>query len=107
MGYDIDPAFEKITRDGIQSLKVDNCNVAIKQRLDDHIAFIADREKAGKEIKHFNKTLNVPVMTGQEEKISLHYIRCIDCPKTGEIQVEYIEDSDFTAIPHTSSDTLF
>lgn len=107
VGYDIDPAFEKITRDGILSLKVDNCNMAIKQRLDDHISFIADREKAGKEVKHFNKTLNIPVMTGQEEKISLHYLRRIDCPQTGEIQVEYVEDSDFTAIPHTSSDTLF
>lgn len=107
VGYDIDPAFEKITRDGLQSLNVDNCNVAIKQRLDDHIAFIADREKAGKEVKHYNKTLNVPVMTGQEEKISLHYIKRIDCPKTGEIQVEYIADSDFTSLPHTSSDTLF
>ena len=106
-GYDIDPAFEKITRDGIQALKLDNCNAAIKQRLDDHIAFIADREDTGKEVKHFNKILNVPVMTGQEEKITLHYLRRIDCPNKGEIRVEYIENSDFTSLPHTSSNTLF
>lgn len=107
IGYDIDPAFEEITREGIKSLKVDNCNMAIKQRFDDHKAFIADRENAGKEVKHFNMTLNVPVMTGQEEKIALHYLKQIDCPNEGEIKVEYIESSDFTSLPHTSSDTLF
>jgi hypothetical protein len=106
-GYDIDPAFEKITRDGIQALKLDNCNAAIKQRLDDHTAFIAERENAGKEVKHFNKILNVPVMTGQEEKITLHYLQRIDCPNEGDIRVEYIKSPDFTSLPHTSSDTLF
>ena len=106
-GYDIDPAFEQITRSGIQSLKLDNCNSAIKQRLDDHNAFIAERVKAGKEVKHFNKTLNVPVMTGQEEKISLHYIKGIDCKESGEITIDYIADSDLTVLPITSSNSLF
>ena len=81
--------------------------MAIKQRFDDHKAFIADRENAGKEVKHFNMTLNVPVMTGQEKKIALHYLKQIDCPNEGEIKVEYIESSDFTSLPQTSSDTLF
>lgn len=107
IGYDIDPAFGQITREGIKSLTVDGCNSAIKQRVDDHKAFITDREKAGKEIKHFNKTLNIPVMTGQEEKISLHYIQGIVCPNEGTIGVTYIEDSDFSALPFTSKNTLF
>lgn len=107
LGYDIDPAFEKITREGIKSLTIDGCNSAIKQRVDDHKTFITDREKAGKEIKHFNKTLNIPVMTGQEEKIALHYIQSIDCPTEGTIGVTYIEESDFSTLPFSSKNTLF
>lgn len=107
LGYDIDPAFEKITREGIKSLTIGGCNSAIKQRVDDHKTFITDREKAGKEIKHFNKTLNIPVMTGQEEKIALHYIQSIDCPTEGTIGVTYFEESDFSTLPFSSKNTLF
>lgn len=106
-GYDIDPAFDPIIRKGIQSLNVDKCNMAIKQRLDDHNTFISERLKTGKEVKHFNKTLNVPVVTSQEDKIALHYLKNIDCKNSGAIYVDYFEESDLTTLPMIGSNLLF
>jgi len=106
-GYDIDPAFESIIREGIQSIKVDNCNVAIKQRFDDHKIFVTDRQKQGKEVKHFNVTLNIPVMTGQEEKIALYYVQNIDCKTSKTITVDYIDPSDLSILPHVDTTLLF
>ena len=105
-GYDIDPAFETIIRENIQSLSIDNCNALIKQRLDDHKAFVLERQKTGKEVKHFNAILNVPVMTGQEEKITLQYLRNVECKKSGSIYVDYIAKSDLTTLPITIGDNL-
>lgn len=105
-GYDIDPAFETIIRENIQSFSVDNCNVLIKQRFDDHKSFVIERQKSGKEVKHFNSILNVPVMTGQEEKIALQYLRNIDCKHSGSIYVDYIIKSDLSTLPITIGDNL-
>ena len=106
-GYDIDPAFEIIIRENIQSLSIDNCNALIKQRFDDHKTFVTERQNVGKDVKHFNAILNVPVMTGQEEKITLQYLKSIDCKSTGPAIVSYIENSDLTTLPIVGRDLLF
>lgn len=98
-GYDIDPAFEVIARQCIKSMQIDKCNMAIKQRYDEHLAFIEERRSSGKEIKHFNSTLKVSVMTSQETKIAFEYIESIECSDTGIIKVNYHENSDLTTLP--------
>lgn len=105
-GYDIDPVFETIIRDNIRSLSVDNCNMLIKQRFDHHKAFVVERQNAGKEVKHFNAILDVPVMTGQETKITLQYLRNVECKKSGPIYVDYIAKSDLATLPITIGDNL-
>lgn len=89
IGYEIDPNFESIIRHGIDEMGVDFCNSLIKQRFERHVSFIQERKSQGKEIKHFNKTLNVPVMTTQEEEINFNYLLSIDLDIKGVYNVDY------------------
>ena len=105
-GYEIDPNFESIIREGIDNLEIDLCNSLIKQRFDAHKEFIAKRKASGKEIKYFNDTLNFAVMTSQEKEIELNYLDDIKLNKdTGTYVVTYEEYSDLTQLPY--KDTLF
>ena len=99
-GYEIDPKFEIIIREGIDELDIDMCNNLIKSRFDAHKEFIANRKSSGKEIKHFNETLNCEVMTSQEKE--LNYLESISEDKnTGTYKVVYENHSDLTTLPFT------
>lgn len=104
-GYDIDANFETIIREGIEELKLDLCNGLIKKRFDAHKAFIENREKSGKEVKHFNTTLNYKVMTKQESEIELNYLISISKNENGGYIVEYENHSDLSTMPY--KDNLF
>ncbi|MBR4793513.1 MAG: site-specific DNA-methyltransferase [Bacteroidaceae bacterium] len=98
-GYDIDANFEAIIREGVEELDLDLCNALIKKRFDSHKEFVENREKQGKDVKHFNNTLNYKVMTKQESEIELNYLTSIKINKNGEYVVEYEEHSDLNTIP--------
>lgn len=103
-GYEIDPHFETIIRDGINSLELDLCNNLIKQRFDAHREFIVNRRAAGKDIKHFNDTLNCEVMTNQEKEIELNYLENILLDQeTGRFVVTYEERSNLYELPFLKS----
>lgn len=99
-GYEIDSHFETIIRDGINSLELDSCNNLIKKRFDAHIEFIVNRRAAGKEIKHFNNTLNCEVMTIQEKEIELNYLESILLDQeSGRFVATYEEHSNLNMLP--------
>lgn len=98
-GYDIDANFEPVIREGIEELDIDLCNRSIKKRFDSHKEFVDNREVAGKEVKHFNNTLNCKVMTKQESEIELNYLKLISKKENGEYIVEYEDHSDLTTLP--------
>ncbi len=99
-GYEIDANFETIIREGIEGLDLDFCNSLIKKRFDAHKAFIENREKSGKEVKHFNNTLNYKVMTKQESEIELNYMISILKNENGGYIVEYEDHSDLSTMPY-------
>ncbi len=98
-GYEIDANFEPIIREGIEELDLDICNGTIKKRFDAHKEFVENREDSGKEVKHFNKTLNYKVMTKQESEIEMNYLSSISKNGDGEYTVEYEDISDLTTLP--------
>ena len=98
-GYDIDANFETIIREGVEELDLDLCNALIKKRFDSHKEFVDNREKSGKDVKHFNNTINYKVMTKQESEIELNYLTSIRINEDGEYVVEYEDHSDLTTIP--------
>ena len=99
-GYDIDANFESVIREGINGLDIDLCNNLIKKRFDAHKTFIEEREKSGKDVKHFNNTLNYKVMTKQESEIELNYLTSIVCEDSGEYLVCYEDRSDLGSLPY-------
>lgn len=99
-GYEIDYALKELIDTGLMSMDVNVCNKFIKQRFDRHATFIEERRKAGKEIKHFNARLNVPVMTKQEEEITFNYLTSIYKSTDGYYTAEYEETSDMSCIPY-------
>lgn len=72
-GYDIDAEFSKFTSNRIIKLDCDKCREFINKQLNEHIKYIEEREKSGKEVKYYNKNLNCKVMTKQETEIELYY----------------------------------
>lgn len=100
IGYDIDPHMGEIIIDGLQSMSTDRCNSLIKQRFDNHVAFIRDRKASGKAIKHFNALMNVDVMTKQEENMELCYLKQISLlPGRTGCAVELEEHSNLNSLP--------
>jgi DNA modification methylase len=103
-GYEIDPNFEAIIREGIETLELDMCNSIIKQRFDAHKEFITNRKSSGKDIKHFNNTLNSDVMTTQEKEIEFNYLESIELQKENRNYiVTYEEASDLNNLPFKNS----
>jgi DNA modification methylase len=103
-GYEIDPNFETIIREGIETLELDMCNSIIKQRFDAHKEFITNRKSSGKDIKHFNNTLNSDVMTTQEKEIEFNYLESIELQKENRNYiVTYEEASDLNNLPFKNS----
>lgn len=98
-GYEIDIHFESIIREGVEKLDICLCNSSIKKRFDTHKEFIEERERVGKEIKHFNNTLGYKVMTKQESEIELNYLTSICKMENGTYIVKYEDHSDLTSLP--------
>ena len=99
-GYELDGALKGLIDNGLASMEVDECNHFIKQRFDRHQSFVSERKKQGKEVKHFNKHLDSPVMTKQEEEISFNYITSISRNKEGYYEAEYEDVSDMRTVPY-------
>lgn len=103
-GYEIDENFEEVIREGVENLDIDLCNASLKKRFDNHKEFIANRENSGKEVKHFNCTLNCKVMTKQETEIEFNYLSSLHRDETsGGYVVEYESNSDFSTLPFENS----
>lgn len=91
VGYEIDLNFLDIILDNIEKTPVNSLNRHIQSRIDQHSEFISQRISDPKkdEIKHFNKNLNVPVMTSQEKEIRFSYINKINVTDINSMVVEY------------------
>lgn len=99
-GYEIDSSLKGMIETGLKSMDVDDCNQFIKHRFDRHATFVEERKKSGKEVKHFNSRLHVPVMTRQEEEITFNYITSIHQSTEGYLVAEYEEVSDMQNVPY-------
>lgn len=95
IGYEIDLAFQELIMNNLESISPDLLNSYNLNRLDQHEKFITERssDQTKKEIKHFNKHLNFPVMTSQETDIKFSYVKTVQKKSETDIDVEYSEIS--------------
>jgi DNA modification methylase len=76
IGYEIDESFFNIIHNNIESTPYSYYNSFIENRITQHNQFILDRNNDPKkdDIKHFNNTLKMQVMTSQETDIKLSFV---------------------------------
>ena len=102
IGYEIDNSFLKIISENINDTQTIILNNTIYTRLNQHKLFVSTRsaDDSKNEIKHFNRLLNLPVMTSQETEIDfslIHKIQPISCNeffstyKKIDLNVDYVE----------------
>lgn len=101
IGYEIDKNLFADIRNSIEGMTIEKCNEIIKQRLDNHKAFVKLRLEQGKEVKHYNDSFATPVMTSQEEEMTFNYLHSIQTDAEGHYHVEYESMSDFEFLPGT------
>lgn len=111
VGYEIDPMLKPLLKQIIGSIKVDKANAIVNQRYMRHLNFIAEREKAGKEVKYFNHRIGCKVMTNQETDLVFHYLKsvCLTDDAEGELQFEssYHQDRRLDDVPFEGEENLF
>jgi modification methylase len=91
IGYEIDPLFLNIIMEGIMSTPINYFNEIIGNRIEQHKHFIALRASDGskEKIKHFNKKLNLPVMTSQETELQFSYVKDLSKKSTSQLDAAY------------------
>lgn len=99
IGYEIDVSLLNSIRDGFNGLDIDKYNSFIKKRYDAHVEFVDRRISSGREVKHFNKPMNIPVMTKQEEEIEFQYLRDVSYSSDNEYSILYEDNSDMSSLP--------
>lgn len=111
IGYEIDCLLQPVLRDIISTFDIDKGNGMIRDRFLRHLTFVEEREAAKKEVKHFNKSLNCKVMTGQESDLLFHFIYSVaeasvkgDCLSFSST---YFGDLPLSDIPCRNADQLF
>ncbi|MEG2550569.1 MAG: site-specific DNA-methyltransferase [Erysipelotrichaceae bacterium] len=101
IGYEIDSHFVDIATENIWSSSITQINEFIAKRIESHKEFIANRLQT-KEIKHYNETLGLPVITSQEINMQLSYLN----------KIVFLNDNTFSAtyqgtLPIEQKDIIF
>src|SRR5690606_13037688 len=92
IGYEIDPLFQNIIIENIESTPINFYNSVVHNRINQHLDFITERNANAKkgEIKHFNENLKLTVMTSQETEIKFSFIKNTIKASENLIEVEYL-----------------
>lgn len=74
IGYDVDSNFVELARETILNASTYDLNMHILERVESHEKFVRERVLLGKELKHYNAKIELPVMTSQEREIEFEYL---------------------------------
>lgn len=109
IGYEIDKNLSSIIQDEINAIDIDRYNGIIKNRFDNHIEFIREREESNKEVKHYNNILKCKVMTSQEEDMIFDYMSAIKMIDNDVLtyEVDYYQNADVRVLPYLTKGSLF
>ena len=77
IGFEIDSKLFSSVKENISTIDLMSANKTISDRYKKHLCFVEEREKAGKDVKYFNDSLQCKVMTKQELDMRLHYLTSI------------------------------
>lgn len=110
IGYEIDQVFATIMKNSFSPESVLAINLYLASRLASHTTFATNQSSDPQKtaLKHFNHTLNLPVMTSQETELQLNFIREIIPLSETLYEASYTSDAAsqaFSFEPNTSQKT--
>lgn len=82
LGFELDPGMGPIIQELLLAARL-SFNETAARRLDRHRAFAAEREAAGRPLKHRNACYDFPVMTAQESDLELGEVERIEIEGSG------------------------
>lgn len=108
IGVEIDKDLKPSITYNIDSISVDAMNALIRSRYQDHLDFVLDREKTGKEVKYENANLKCRVMTSQEVDINFYYLDSIYCKDSDALiyECQYFTDIAIDQFVSRDKETL-
>ena len=96
VGIEIDSLLRQSIIANLNSIEGEVINRLIYDRFQSHLAFIKQREEAGKEVKYFNEAMQCKVMTKQELDMTLHYLKTINVNTEKELSYSCVYDSSMS-----------
>jgi DNA modification methylase len=91
IGYEIEPGFRKDIFADAPSLIV-HTNQRIRARLDDHLDFVDQCRKTGREMKYLNRCYRFPVVTRQEIDLRFDLLQALSSPARDCLSATYSAD---------------
>jgi len=107
IGYELESEFQQIIQQNMMAKSsLDSINNKIRQRILNHKRFVKKRiaEKGKDSIKYVNKFFDFPVMTRQEKKLLLQFVKSIDKDDQKSFKASYIQD---VLLDYQGSHSLF
>jgi DNA modification methylase len=74
IGVEVEERLRSLIRERIGLPDLEEAGRLIDDRIDQHRQFVADYSARGKEFKHYNAKLNLPVMTSQEKQLDFSFL---------------------------------
>ena len=91
VGYEIDSSLIDVIDDRITETLLDIANKLIYKRLTNHAEFISNHISKGRSVKHTNSNYGFPVVTNQETKLLLHYLKGIIKQDNYSYRIDYVD----------------
>lgn len=85
VGVEISSELFPNIKENIGGFGVDRMNGLVRKRIEEHLNFISEREKAGKPVKNYNQFLNCKVVTSQETDIDFSHLKDISVGKGSDL----------------------
>ena len=88
-GYEIDNNFKDIIKNNIENNNINKLNSYLINRIEKQKEFIKEREESNKELKYYNKFLDLKVISKQEECINIKMLKSLNILKEEKQQLLY------------------
>lgn len=88
ISFEIDSLLQNSIEQSFKAASIDGINKFLYNRYTNHLTFVEEREKAGKELKYQNNNISCKVMTKQEIDLTFNYINSIQ--KNLDSKFEYV-----------------
>jgi DNA modification methylase len=93
IGYEQDPALQRAVLDRTRDI-VSFANTRIRERIEQHAAFVREREAGKGPLKHRNSPYGFPVMTKQEMHLLINPLEGCQIQKKNTVEVSYTDQPE-------------